>query len=81
MDFWNDDIKFVTQIEWKKWIQKACHNNVIWNKNHKINHHQIRNLKIKCIEIFPIYKIFFEKMKYHDFCHFLSFIIHFTLKY
>jgi hypothetical protein len=63
MDFWNDDIKFVTQI------QKAYHNNVIWNKIWEINHHQIRNLRIKCIETFPIYKIFFEKIKYHDFCH------------
>jgi hypothetical protein len=76
MDFWNDDIKFVKQIEWKK-----CHNNVIWNKNCKINHHQIRNLRIKCIETFPIYKKFFEKIKYHAFCHLKLFIIHFMLKY
>jgi len=28
MEFWNDDIVFVTQRKWKMWIQKVCHNNV-----------------------------------------------------
>jgi hypothetical protein len=28
MGFWNDEIKFVTQIEWKQWIQNVCESNV-----------------------------------------------------
>jgi hypothetical protein len=28
MDFWNDDIVFVTQIKWKICSQKKCHNDV-----------------------------------------------------
>jgi hypothetical protein len=28
MGFWNDEIKFVTQIEWKQWIQNVCDGNV-----------------------------------------------------
>ncbi len=27
MDFWNENIVFVTQIEWKMWTQKVCHTN------------------------------------------------------
>jgi hypothetical protein len=28
MEFWNDDIAFVTQRKWKMRIQKVCHSNV-----------------------------------------------------
>ncbi len=28
MDFWNDNIMFVTYKKWKMWIQKICQSNV-----------------------------------------------------
>jgi len=28
VDFWNDDIMFVTYRKWKMWTQKIYHNNI-----------------------------------------------------
>jgi len=50
VDFWNDDIMFVTHTKWKMWTQKLCHNNI----KIKIGHHKMNNLIIRCIEIFLI---------------------------
>jgi hypothetical protein len=52
MDFWNDDNMFVTKIKQKMWTQKVCYNNV--KLKIEKNHHQMRNLRIKCIKNFPI---------------------------
>jgi hypothetical protein len=33
----------------------------------KVNHHKMRILKVRCIEIFPIEELKFLKIKFHDF--------------
>jgi hypothetical protein len=56
--------------ETKMWTQKVCYNNVCYN-NVKIkiekNHHQMRNLRIKCIKNFPIQDILFYFLKIPQF--------------
>jgi hypothetical protein len=39
------------------WTQKVCHSNV--KKIKKLNHHQMRNVRIKCIEALSICEIFY----------------------
>jgi hypothetical protein len=65
---------FVTKIKQKMWTQKVCYNNV--KLKIEKNHHQMRNLRIKCIKNFPIEEnlIYFLKLKK------FKFVIHFTLK-
>jgi len=75
MDFWNDDIAFVT-LRMKHVNSKKSHNNV----QKKIKNKLPSNEKIKS-RIFPIQEILiFNFLKCHDSHHFSSFIIHFTLK-
>jgi hypothetical protein len=57
MDFWNDDIVFVIYKKWKMQIKKWSHSSV---KN-KINHHPMKNLRIRCIETFLIQENFIYK--------------------
>jgi hypothetical protein len=67
---------FVTKIKQKMQTQKVCYNNVkfFFEKNH----HQMRNLRIKCIKNFPIQDLFLFFLKSPGF---YKFFIHFTLKY
>jgi hypothetical protein len=74
MDFWNNDITFVTQKKWKMWIQKNA--KVIFKLKQKTKHYQMKNLLVKCIDIFFIYII--QNLKSCDCCEFLSLRIHFT---
>ncbi len=56
MDFWNDTTTFVKQKKWKMWTQKNA--KVIFELKLKNKHYQMKNLSVKCIEIFLIYIIF-----------------------
>ncbi len=47
MDFWNDDIMFVTHRKWKMWTQKICHSNI--KIKFKIGRHKMNNLIVKYI--------------------------------
>jgi len=53
MDFWNDNINFVTQKKWKMWTQKNA--KIVFKLKLKNKHYQMKNLLVKCIDIFPIY--------------------------
>jgi hypothetical protein len=63
------------------WTQKICHGNVLRNWN--INHHPMRNLKIRCIETFLLQEIWFIYFKkpciFHFFNH-LYFISHWNIQ-
>jgi hypothetical protein len=67
---------FVTKIKQKMWTQKIYYNNV--KIKIEKNHHQMRNLRIKCLKNFPIQEILIYFLKSRNFYNFL---IHFTLKY
>jgi hypothetical protein len=60
INFWNDDIMFVTYKKWKMWIQKIYHINV----RKKREHHEVKSLKIRCVGIFPILFFYFLKKKF-----------------
>jgi hypothetical protein len=57
MDFWNDNIMFITQRKWKTWIQKIRQSSVK-NCFKKKKHDQMKNWLVKCIWNFPNMYIF-----------------------
>jgi len=58
---------------------KKCHSNVKNKIKIKISHHQIKSLKIRCIETFTIQEVMILKIKYHHYSSFF-FISHWNLQ-